>query len=546
MLSKMRRTIVLVMILVILLIGISATAQVDDEDSIIRMTSDWPTYTDPGVGSDFSDSIGLVNLYDTLVFPNYDGSVRPQVATKWDISEDGLTYKFYIREGVKFHSGNELTAEDVAFSMNRMLTLGEGYAYLYMGVVESATALDKYTVEFKLNKIFGPFVTSLVRMYIVEKDLVLAHIDKEGSYGEFGDYGKYWLLTNDAGSGPYKVKEVKMEEYVLGEKFDDYWEGWDKDAPKYFKLSGACQPVTVRTAMFRQEQEISDEMQPLESYTAMAKIEGVKVVAYINGNNLNISLNTKKAPTDDIHFRKALAYIIDYDVITDQVFPYSSIAYGPVPANLPGADNSLKLYKRDLEKAKEELKLSKYYDNLNDYPVTMVWVAEVPDMEKIALLFQANCTELGIKVEVTKKPFGAVIADAQTVETTPNASGVFVAPSYIEAGGMIKTRYHSSTIGTWEQMEWLQDDYLDAQIDGALATTDTAERFKKYSEIQKYIIDLCPTIWLMDQAEKRAYQASYIDWPTANMAEKGEMFINPMGYNNYVRDMKVFPEKRSK
>ena len=348
MLFKIRRVVVLVMILGILLIGASATAQVDDENSIIRMTSDWPTYIDPGVGSDFSDTISLVNIHDSLVFPNPDGSVRPQIATKWDISEDGLTYKFYIREGIKFHSGNELTAEDVAFSMNRLLTVGEGYAYLYMGVIKSATVLDKYTVEFKLNNKFGPFVSSLIRLYIVEKQVVMANIDKTVDiYGEFGDYGKLWLLTNDAGSGPYKVKDVKMEEYVLGEKFDDYWEGWDQDAPKYFKLSAACQPVTVRTAMFRQEQEITDEMQPMENYEAMAKIEGIEVVSYINGNNLNVTLNTKKAPTDDIHFRKALAYIVDYEVIVDKIFPGSKISNGPVPANLPGADNSLKLYKTD-------------------------------------------------------------------------------------------------------------------------------------------------------------------------------------------------------
>jgi len=547
MLLKMKRIMILMMILGILVIGATAAAQTKDENSIIRMTEDWPTYCDPAVGSDFSDTIALVNIHDTLVFPNPDGSVRPHVATKWDVSEDGLTYKFYIRKGVKFHSGNELTAEDVAFSMNRLLTIGEGYAYLYMGVIGSATALDRYTVEFKLNNKFGPFVSSLIRLYIVEKQVVMANIDKTTNiYGEFGDYGKQWLLTNDAGSGPYKLKDVKMEEYILGEKFDDYWGGWDKDAPKYFKLSGACEPTTVRTAIFRQEQEISDEMQPMENYEAMAKIEGVEVVSYINGNNLNITLNNKKAPTDDVHFRKALAYVIDYEIVVDKIFPYSKISNGPVPANLPGADNSLKLYKRDLEKAKEELKLSKYYDNLEDYPIIMTWCAEVPDEEKLALLFQANCAELGINVEITKKPFGAMIADAQTVDTTPNASIVFVAPSYIEAGGMLKTRYHSISTGTWEQMEWVQDDELDAQIEDALATTDEIERFKKYSEIQKKIIEFCPTIWIFDQAERRAYQASYVYWPTADMVKRGQTFINPMGYNNYVHDMKVFPEKRSK
>lgn len=517
----------------------------DDMYSIVRIVQDWPTYIDPGVGSSFSCTICHLNLYDPLVFPELDGSVRPHVAKEWTVSEDGLTYTFKIRDDIKFHSGNLMKASDVAFSMNRMLDMGEGYAYLFTGLVKEAVAIDDTTVEFRLERPFGPFISTLVRLMILEEDLVMQNIDKSvATYGEYGDYGKQWLLTNDAGSGPYKVKEVQLEEFVVGEWFPDYFLGWEENAPKYFKISGAIEPVTVRTAMANKELEITDEIQPLENYEAMSKLDGVEVVGYESGTMLNIMLNTKKAPTDCVHYRKAIAYAFDYDTVLNDIYPGCTKSIGPVPKILPGHNPDVVPYTFDMEKAKEELAKSKYANDPDMMKIDLTWCAEVPEQEKIALLVQANLAELGIDVEITKKPFGSMIADAQTIETTPHASFVNVTPSYFEAGSMLKTRYHSSSTGTWEQMEWLQDPVLDAMIDDTLATLDKDERFEKYKEIQEYIVDLCPTIWVFDWLERRACQTEYVDWDPYILSQKGEKFVYPMGYTLYVRDMKVYPERR--
>jgi peptide/nickel transport system substrate-binding protein len=515
------------------------------EDYIIRTTEDWPTYIDPAVGNDFSDSIALVNLYDTLVFPTLQGDIKPWLAESWDISPDHLTYTFHLRHGVKFHNGDELTAKDVEFSMKRLLTIGEGFAYIYSPYVKDCKATDKYTVVFTLKKPFGPFIESLVRFYILNERQVMEHIEKPGQYGDMGDYGKKWLLTNDAGSGPYKVKEMKMEEYLLAEKFDDWWGGWDPDAPKFFKESATSEPTTEYTLVAKRELEITDELLPLETYNAMAKINGVSVVTFLNGNNFNIMLNTKKPPTDDIHFRKALAYCFDYDQVISSIYPGAVQSKGPVPATIPGHDPNVFQYHRDLNKAKAELALSKYANKLDQYPVTLSWCAEAPEEEKVALLFQSNAAELGIKVQITKKPFGEMEADAQSVQTTPNASLIFVATHYPEAGAMLATRYHSSSCGTWEQCEWLQNPEIDKMIEDALSTVDREERFKKYYAIQEKIVDLCPTIWVFDQAERRAYQSAYIYWPVGEAAQAHKAITPVMGYGEYAHDMKVWPEKRA-
>ncbi|ABO50090.1 extracellular solute-binding protein, family 5 [Desulforamulus reducens MI-1] len=515
-------------------------------EKIIRVSEANVPKIDPGVGSDYSSSVALCNLYDTLVYPNDDGTLKPMLATKWETTDNGLTWIFDLRQGVKFHNGEELTAEDVVFSMERMLKMGEGYGYLYTNVIAEAKALDTYKVQFKLKETFGPFLSTLVRLYVLDKSQVMANIKTPGPYGEMGDYGKDWLLNHDAGSGPFKVQELKMQEYLSAERFEQYWGGWDKDAPEAFKIIGTNSAPTIRTLMTRKELEISDQWQSEEALKALDEIPGVSVNSAFMGSMMNIMLNTKKAPTDDVHFRKALAYILDYQIIENKIFPGSKKALGPVPFNLPGAAQGLPQYSRNLEKAKQELEKSKYANNLEKYPVELAWIAEVPDEEKIALLLQANAAELGIKINIVKTPWLSFTEQVASPETTANASIIFVSPHYNDAGSVIETRYHSNSAGTWEQCEWLKDTNLDIAIKQAIGTVEDSLRASKYKAIQESIVDLCPTLWVFDQAEKRAYQSDYILWPAAEAGKAGKPVNTVMGYAFYFHDFKVYPEKVTK
>jgi peptide/nickel transport system substrate-binding protein len=132
------------------------------------------------------------------------------------------------------------------------------------------------------------------------------------------------------------------------------------------------------------------------------------------------------------------------------------------------------------------------------------------------------------------------------VDSTPNGTIIFVSPHYNDAGSMLESRYHSKSTGTWEQAEWLKDAGIDAAIESALGTVDRAARFGKYKSIQATIADLAPTIWVLDQAERRAYQSDYIYWPGAELAKQGKSVTSVMGYNFYFHDFKVFPDKKKK
>ncbi len=505
----------------------------------LRSSWAFPTYIDPAVGSDNSSTAAQLNLYDVLVFPDLKGDPTSHVAKKWTVSEDGLTWTFTLRSDVIFHDGTVLTAADVKFSMDRLLEIGEGFANIFTGKIDQVSAPDSNTVVFKLVEPFGPFLSTLYRLLILNEDQVVKNYKKPGPYGDKGDYGKSYLLTNDAGSGPYKVKKVKLDEKIVMELADNYWLDLDSNIPDEYVMLGTTEPVTIRTLMARRELEISDQWQAVENRKALDKLESVDIANIPQPGQFYLMIHNKKAPTDDIHVRKAMALALDYDTIAKHLFPGKALSSGPIAASIPGWDKSIFQYKRDLEKAKAELKKSKYYNELSKYPVDIHWVAEVPDREKVALLFMANMAEIGIKVNVVKVPWMSLLEECANIETSPHVTTVSEMAQYPEAGALLSTHYSSATVKSWEQNEWLMDEKFDDMLSQALKTLDRKERFSKYSELQHYIMDLTPTLFLYDEGALHAYQSGYVDWPGA----KGD-YIPVMGFEILGRFIKVFPEKR--
>ena len=510
-----------------------------EEKRVLRYTQAFPTAIDPAVGGDYSSTRALTVLYDTLVYPDKTGAPQPHVAESWEVSPDGKIWTFHLRSGVKFHNGDELTAEDVAFSMNRLVTIGEGWAYLFTALMEKSEAVDKDTVRFHLKNPFGPFLTILYRFYIADKDVVMANLKKPGAYGDFGDYGRDYLLTHEVGSGPYMVKEFPVGEYLLLERFPKYWGYVAPDAPEEVQQIGTTEPVTIRTMMSRQELEISDQWQSLESLEALDKLKGVDIARLGLGGVFHYMINTRKPPTDDIHFRKAMAYATDYKTVVTQILPEYKQPRGPVSASIPGHDPDVFQYSFDLEKAREELKKSKYYGQLDQYPVELHWVGEVPSEEKVALLLQAGLSQIGVSAKVVKDPWLSVVEYMAKQDASPHTIPMFLPSTFPEAGALLRDRYHSDSAHTFNQNEWLLDETYDKMIEEALATVDREERLVKYSKLQRYIVDLCPTLFLADDLSQHAYQTIYMDWPAA----RGEG-IPIIGYEMDARWIQIYPEKR--
>jgi peptide/nickel transport system substrate-binding protein len=136
--------------------------------------------------------------------------------------------------------------------------------------------------------------------------------------------------------------------------------------------------------------------------------------------------------------------------------------------------------------------------------------------------------EIGISVEIVGTPWLSVVEETGSEEASPHIVTIYVSADFPEAGPLLKVRYHSDAAPTWSQNEWLLDEELDQMIDDALVTVDEEARYAKYRDLQDYIVELCPSLFLYDQVQKHAYQSAYVDWPAA----RGEV-IPVMGYHQY-------------
>jgi peptide/nickel transport system substrate-binding protein len=533
-----------VMLIILLFVVMTGISSENNPERILRMALDSMARWDPARASATAGNVPLANIYDTLIIPLPDGTLIPHLAKEWKVSEDGFVYTFFLREGVKFHDGNELTAEDVVFSMKRFLTIGEGFGYLFVGLVEDVKDINKYTVEFTLSKHFGPFIDTLTRFYVVNKNQILENTE-DGMYGDMGDYGTNFLLKHDAGSGPYMVKEIIPGEHLYIEQFEDYWGGWDNQfAPTGVKLIEVQEPITIRTMLEKKELEIGMKDMSTESLQSIMKIPGIEIGVYSVGSLWNVTLHNQKAPTDDVNIRKAISCLFDYNVISEKIFPGCPQSMGPVVYQISGHNDELYQYNLDIDKAKEYIKKSKYADSIDQYPIEINCNSTVPDHEKIGLMFQAYGAQAGLKINVTKSPWLNIIEKTSRPESTPHMTIIGVAPAFSEAGSSLYTRYHSNSAGSWQAADWLDNEEIDKMIEDSLGTLDTDERFAKYRKIQEILVnDIVPTVWLADRNIKVAYHADYVFWPFIELIKNGESVRTiHEGFQYYFKDFEIYNE----
>ena len=511
-----------------------------DMSKIVRNSGTLPMNQDPHIGTGTIDTICYFNVYDTLVWIETDSEIVPHLAKEWVVSDDGLAYTFSLRDDVLFHDGSILNADDVVFSFNRMMTLGQSFAYLFTGYVETVTAVDEFTVEVTLAAPLGSFISTLLRLPIVNKDLIMENL-ADGSYGEYGDYGVGFLSTSgtDAGSGPYTIIEVATNEYVMTEKFDDYFLGFGENSPDFFQLVAVEDSATMRTLFAGGELEISDEWQSQESLTALDAIEGVDIAKINAGQSLGIDFNCQKEPMDDVHFRRALSYLMDYNAVITNIVPGNAQLYGQVSSAYTGSTTNLMQYEYNVDKAREELAQSKYANSYQDYTLTLWYADTAPLQEKVALLMQQAAAEVGITINLQAVTWAAQAAAAANWEEVPEMTIFQPGGDYNEACAILYNRYHSNSVTSSNTYTFLLDETFDAMLDEAMSIVDDAERFAAYEEVQAYIVDIAPQIFICEMPEQRAYRSDYIYWPEAEAAAAGEMTPAVYGRSVYARTMEI-------
>ncbi|OGP65215.1 MAG: hypothetical protein A2169_02985 [Deltaproteobacteria bacterium RBG_13_47_9] len=359
------------------------------------------------------------NLYDSLVFPDVAKGYVPWMAESWKVSTDGKKYTFYLKKRTPFHDGTEVTAEDVVFSMDRLITLKQSAVGTYFKFIKPGTTriLDKYTVEFNLTEPSPQFMVSLFAFKILNKKLILKNKEK-GEYGEFGDYGLKYLMTNDAGSGPFMAVEHKVGNFFKMRRFEEYpFEPWHPNSVDSVTVQTIPEAVTRFTKLKAGELDMGDWTLPTKSLKELQKNEHFFVSEELVDGTWICVMNNKKKPLDDVHVRKAIAHAFNVELVTSQILAGGERARGPLPANMRGGCEDIPYYEYDLEKAKAMLKKSKYSpEELKKFEIELAGgISE--RFDKIMLMLNSDLKKIGFNPTITTTTWPVSCQRAQRPET---------------------------------------------------------------------------------------------------------------------------------
>lgn len=443
---------------------------------------------DPAKGTDLVQSMALVNLYDSLTFTDSEGNLTSHLAKDWTTSSDNLTYTFQLREDVKFHSGNALTAEDVKFSAERFMDINQGFASLMTEVLskQNITIEDDHRISFTLDKVFSPFPASLALFYIVDKQAVMNNLE-DGKFGSRKDLGQKFLNNTDAGTGAYKVGSFERGTELVLEKNEEYFLDFPEASFDRVRVQIIKEDATVRSLMKTEELDMTYQYQAEETFNAVDEMGHAEVQEFPTFGLLYDMINTQKPPTDDIAVRKALAWGFDYETVVNEIIPVHQRAKGPMAPTWPVHNEDVLQPEYDPDKAKRILEDAGYSEG--DITVTQAYVAPYGFQKRIALLMQKNMEEIGIEVKVQPQTWGTVTEKAASIESTPHMTTVFYVPIYPSPDSIFYNQFHSGAANSWMNLRNLNNSTVDSMIDNARNTVDQTERAQIYSDLQQKIAE---------------------------------------------------------
>ncbi|NYF26316.1 ABC transporter substrate-binding protein [Sporosarcina sp. JAI121] len=341
-----------------------------------------------------------VNLYETLLnFGEQDTTINPGLATEWEPSEDGLTYTFKLREGVKFHDGTDFNADAVVKNFERWAN-GDAEKFPYYNsmfggfkgdeghVIDSVTADGDNTVIIKLTRPQAPFLKNIaMSMFAIASPTAFEKGDDE-------------FERNPVGTGPFKFVEWKPNETITIEKFDDYW---DEGLPKLKKIIFRSIPDNSArlNALMAGDIELADGINPSDG-KAVEDNDKLQLFERPSMNVGYLGLTVTRPPFDKVEVRQAINHAIDKQSIIDSFFEgRADIAKNPMPTSISGYNEDIEGYEYNPEKAKELLKAA----GLEDGFEMELWAMPVPrpympDGKKVAEVIQKNLADVGITAKI--------------------------------------------------------------------------------------------------------------------------------------------------
>ncbi|KQY15268.1 ABC transporter substrate-binding protein [Rhizobium sp. Root482] len=476
---------------------------------------------DPGEAFELSTAEMTSNTYDLLVRLdlNDTSKIKGDLAESWTVSDDGLTYTFKLKPGLKFASGNPLTAEDVAWSFERAVKIDKSPAFILTqfgltgdNVTEKAKATDETTFVFTVDKPYAPsFVLNCLTATVasvVDKKLVLEHVEPVTPSDEYkydNDFGNAWLKTGYAGSGAFKLREWRANEVVVLERNDNYHgekAGLARVIYRHMKESSG-----QRLALEAGDIDVARNLEPGDM-DAVSKNADLALASAPKGTVYYISLNQKNADLAKPEVIEAFKYLVDYDAIGATLIKgIGEIHQTFLPKGVLGELDE-NPYKLDVAKAKELLAKAGLADG---FSVTMD-VRNTQPVTGIAESFQQTLGQAGVKLEILpgdgKQTLTKYRARTHDMYIGQWGQDYFDPNSNAET---FTTNPDNSDEGKNKTLAWRNAwdvPELTEETKAALLEKDNAKRAEMYQSLQKSVLEKGPFVIIFQQTEVAGYRAN--------------------------------------
>ena len=463
----------------LLLTACSATnpsAQENTENSEGKTVADTLTVAfklDPPT-LDYSEVPGLAMatldnlLFDQLLYVDTEGNIQPGIATSWEQVDD-LTFHFTIRDDVYFHNGDKLTAEDVAYSIQR-LTWTKGGRTTFSPVIDAdnTKALSDTEVEMKLLQVYAPILSQLSSSW--------GNVVCKRAVEEMGD----GYSRAPVGSGPMVFENWVSGDSITFVRNENYW----GTPVSYKKL--IARPISEAATRAAEVEAggvdialdiLSSDVSRLES------AEGAEVAMADGCHTVYFGFNTNMEPVNDLRVRQAFAYALNLEELVAAAYENdtATVATAPLPKTVKWSlDTSPYTY--DVEKAKQLLEEAGYPDGIS----LECWIAKDNILYTIAQIAQNMWAKAGINVEL-------VVNETTACQTAAMAGEIAMlcynyTSSNLNEPGLGLKWFRQGEVSIWSG---LRDDELEEALIGANATYDEAQREACVETAQHIILDQC-------------------------------------------------------
>lgn len=485
-----------------------AAAQTPDNMLVMGMRIDDIITLDPAETFELSGGEVIANIYDRVMMyePEDLGTLVGGVVESWEVSEDGKTITFAMRDGLAFHSGNPVRAEDAVYSLRRVVKLNKTPSFILTqfgwspeNVDDLVKLIDDTHFSVTITEEFSPgLVLNALQAgvaSVIDKELVEEHaVD--------GDMGYAWLKNNSAGSGPFSLQAWKANESVTLNANPDYRHG--APAMQRVIIRHLPEPAAQRLLLEQGDIDIARTLTP-DQIAGLEGTEGVVIEDYAKATLIYMAMNTSNEILGKPKVQEALRYLVDYEGMAGSFLKGQFVVHQTLWPGGLWASVDDKPYSLDAEKAKALLAEAGYPDG---FEISIDTLNTSPYME-IAQSLQQTLGQAGVKAEIIPQDGSALWPKYRA-----RRHGLILArwsPDYVDPHSNADSFAHNPDNSEEAQLTGVlawRNAWADEEVNkltvAARNEIDVARRAELYAELQRLHQRVSPFVIMFQQNEQAA------------------------------------------